>query len=249
MALDEVLAESVRAGAGPFLRFYTWEPGTLSLGRFQNPETGLSLASRGVPRVRRLTGGGGIWHESELTYSLGCTQVDVGVTGVKPSFERLCGFLLDTWVGLGWDARFAKDGAVPGPLGTFTPACFAGQEEYDILVHGKKLGGNAQRRDRTSIFQHGSIPLVLDRNRLDQLFLPGYRPDERTTTDLASCGWAGTARDLIGPLSEAFRRRLGGEWEGGTPTVEETRRADALVNDRYGTDSWTDLGSGSLRDA
>ena len=250
MALDEALAESVRAGGLPFLRFYFWEPATLSLGRFQNLQSGLTDEARDLPLVRRPTGGGGIWHADELTYSLGCVQDDLGVTGVKASFELLCGFLVQAWRSLGWNASFAKDAASDrSVLGAFTPACFAGQEEYDILVAGKKLGGNAQRRDRTSIFQHGSLPRVLDRAALDRLFLEGFRPDAASTTDLAECGWAGSSRDLIPVLASAFRGRLAVEWREGSPTEAEVHRAGVLVSERFADPSWTQTGGGSLRDA
>ena len=248
MALDEALADTVRAGGPPFLRFYFWNPGTLSLGRFQNLESGLSPAARSVPLVRRPTGGGGIWHENELTYSLSCTQDDLDVKGVKASFERLCGFLVDAWTSLEWNACFAKDRASEGPLGAFAPACFAGQEEYDVLVDGKKLGGNAQRRDRATIFQHGSLPLVLDHPTLARLFLPGFRPDPAATTDLASCGWKGSGSDLIPLLSEAFQRRLGVVWEVSSPTEEELLRAVNWEVQKFANPAWTQTGGGRLRE-
>jgi len=247
MALDEAMAESVRAGGSPFLRFYFWEPGTLSLGRFQNLESGLTTQAHSVPLVRRPTGGGGIWHENELTYSLGCAQADLDVTGVKASFEKLCGFLVQAWVSLGWDACFAKDAILHGPLGSFTPACYAGQEEYDILVGGKKLGGNAQRRDRSTIFQHGSLPLVLDHGVLEHLFLPGFRPDPAFTTDLSSCGWKGSTKGLIPVLAEAFQNRLGVEWAEGSPTPEELLRAKVLEAEKFANLEWTQTGGGNLR--
>lgn len=247
MALDEALAESVRAGGLPFLRFYTWAPSTLSLGRFQNQETGLSSEARALPRVRRSTGGGAIWHDNELTYSLGCTQDDVGCTGVKASFEKLCGFLLDTWNGLGWDARFAKDARQTSSLGNFTPACFAGQEEYDILVGGKKLGGNAQRRDKGSIFQHGSVPVCLDREALERIFLPGFRPEAGSTTDLRANGWARPVSELTPLLVAAFQTRLSNSWTSEGPDDREWERAEVLVQERFGADGWTETGGGSLR--
>ena len=37
--------------------------------------------------------------------------------------------------------------------------CFAEREKYDILINSKKVGGNAQKRVKDIIFQHGSIPL------------------------------------------------------------------------------------------
>lgn len=249
MALDEALSESVRAGGLPFLRFYFWEPGTLSLGRFQNPSDGFSKQAGHVPRVRRPTGGGGIWHENELTYSLACLQDDLGARGVKASFEVLCGFLLDTWNTLGWGAAFARDSPAIGGLGVFTPACFAGHEEYDILVGGKKLGGNAQRRDRETIFQHGSLPLKLNWNTLEDLFLPGFRPEPDQVTDLSSCGWNATAQELIPLLTEAFRSRLDIELRQSVVSAEEAARTEHWIRERYGNQAWTLTGLGSLRRA
>ncbi len=248
MAVDEALAEGVRAGSEPFLRFYLWSPATLSLGRFQNPTDGLSEEALRVPRVRRMTGGGGIWHANELTYSLGCTQEDLGTLGVKPSFERLCGFLLDTWRRLGWDADFAKDRIVDATsLGRYAPACFAGSEEYDILVAGKKLGGNAQRRDRKGIFQHGSLPLELDWAQLRALFREGYRPDPALTTDLRSCGWSGSALDLIPLLADSFQTRMAVEWRESGLSEDESARAATLTQEQFASENWTENGGGSLR--
>lgn len=249
MAADEALAESVRAGGLPFLRFYSWEPAALSVGRFQNLRTGLTEEAKTVPLVRRPTGGGGIWHADELTYSLGCQQADVNETGVKASFEKLCGFLVETWRSLGWNAGFARDIVVDqGPLGEFTPACFAGQEEYDILVDGKKLGGNAQRRDRTSIFQHGSLPRVLDHERLSSLFLEGFRPDPLTVTDLRSCGWKGPSRDLIPLLAATFAQRLAVVLQEDRLSRSEAARTEALVAERFSDPIWTQNGGGHLRE-
>ncbi len=248
MALDEALAESVRSGGLPFLRFYEWEPAALSLGRFQNP-SGLAEAARHVPRVRRPTGGGGIWHADDLTYSLGCRQDDLSVTGVKASFELLSGFLLDTWNTLGWTARFAKDAATGFELGAVTAACFAGQEEYDVTVGRKKLGGNAQRRDRLTIFQHGSIPRRLDWEMLDRLFFPDDRPSRDAVTDLEECGWKGTSAALVPLLTVAFERRLGVQAVETSPSGAETARAQILVQERFGQADWTETGGGSVRPA
>ena len=39
MALDEVAAETAGAGGPATLRTYRWEPGCLTLGRHQDPDT------------------------------------------------------------------------------------------------------------------------------------------------------------------------------------------------------------------
>src|SRR4051812_15493101 len=71
MAADEVLLDHAAASGRPALRFYTWDPPTLTLGYFQ-PSAGRHADPRlaPLPYVRRATGGGAIVHHHELTYAL-----------------------------------------------------------------------------------------------------------------------------------------------------------------------------------
>ena len=58
---------------GPVLRFYEWEPATLSIGYFQSVEKEIDMdevKKHGLGFVRRPTGGRGVLHEHELTYSV-----------------------------------------------------------------------------------------------------------------------------------------------------------------------------------
>ena len=66
MGLDEAL---LLQGEQPTVRLYTWAPDTLSLGWFQRLDE-VPGADRASRRVRRLTGGGAIHHQHELTFSL-----------------------------------------------------------------------------------------------------------------------------------------------------------------------------------
>jgi lipoate-protein ligase A len=71
MAVDEMLLDWAAEHGAACLRFYQWEKPTLSLGYFQSYEDRWDhAASRDCPVVRRLTGGGAILHDAELTYSL-----------------------------------------------------------------------------------------------------------------------------------------------------------------------------------
>lgn len=70
MAVDEALLDMAAEGRAA-LRFYQWNEATLSLGYFQHFEQRAQhAASRCCAAVRRLTGGGAIVHDRELTYSL-----------------------------------------------------------------------------------------------------------------------------------------------------------------------------------
>ena len=71
MAVDQVLLEWSAEQRSCCWRFYGWREPTLSLGYFQRYEERLQHPpSRDCPAVRRLTGGGDIVHDGELTYSL-----------------------------------------------------------------------------------------------------------------------------------------------------------------------------------
>jgi len=165
MAIDEALLLCFDPKTTPpVLRLYGWQPPALSLGRFQQAADVLDLAhcrQAGVPVVRRITGGGVIYHTEELTYSLVCTPQQIpAAASIKESFRVLTAFLLTFYRNLGLAAAYAVDHLPSGTsLGQRTPFCFAGKETYDILIHGRKIGGNAQRRLKNLIFQHGSIPL------------------------------------------------------------------------------------------
>lgn len=202
----------------PVFRVYGWDPPAVSIGRFQRPEDFLDLEAcerRGIPVVRRITGGGAIFHAREVTYSFVCPAsiLPAGLS-VAESFKRLTSFLISAYTSLGLDARYAVDAAsdassLPASeLGKPTAVCYAGQERYDILVGGKKLGGNAQRRTRDVIFQHGSIPLedasdlfegcLLNRKSiLRQTTLKGTGQDDAGgVRDYASIFYGGNATNL-----------------------------------------------------
>ena len=248
--MDEVLAESsARPGGRPFFRLYAWEPPCLSLGRFQNPSIGLNegILER-VPTVRRTTGGGAIWHSDELTYSLGFSSQLLERGSVKSSYEKVCGFLVDSWQEFGWEACFAKDSGIADQhLGSVTPACFAGKEAYDILVNGKKLGGNAQRRDREFVFQHGSLPYSLDWPTMTALFLPAALPDRKKITSLVDLDYTGSRADLQSALVRNLSRVLGIELEHDALSSQELSAVKKRENLKFADREWTLRGAGHLR--
>ncbi|HEX9022984.1 MAG TPA: lipoate--protein ligase family protein [Geobacteraceae bacterium] len=165
MAVDEALLACFDPERSlPILRIYGWEPPALSLGRFQKAHEVLDrerCGREGVVVVRRITGGGVIYHGGELTYSLVCAPHHLPpVASIKESFRVLTSFIMRFYAGLGMVPRYALDDCPAGAaLGERTPFCFAGRESYDIMIDGRKIGGNAQRRLKRAIFQHGSIPV------------------------------------------------------------------------------------------
>jgi len=244
MAVDEALLQHFDPLASmPVLRLYGWEPPAFSLGRFQRAEEALHLdrcAAAGIPVVRRITGGGVIYHAAELTYAVVCAPRHISdARGVKESFRALTGFLLRFYGNLGIEASWAVDyPSEGGRFGGRTPLCFAGQEEYDIVAGGRKIGGNAQRRLKDVVFQHGSIPL---RCALAEA-IPFFRDPPpgllEGATSLAQLGVTADPAGLRECLAAAFGESLGVDLVPSSLTAEEKATAARLGAERYGEDAW-----------
>lgn len=244
MAVDEALLENFDPQlSAPVLRLYGWTPPALSLGRFQDAAEVIDLqrcAERQVPVVRRITGGGVIYHTEELTYSIVCTPHHIpDAPSVKESFRALTSFLISFYRALGLDAVYAVEHLPAGiRFGERTPFCFAGRESYDILIGGKKIGGNAQRRLKHVIFQHGSIPL---RNVASEgITYLRHQPTglDDGITALADLGIAMDSDHLKGLLVESFRKTCGMVLVNSKLTADEKRSAERLLADRYSTEQW-----------
>ena len=244
MAIDEALLRSFDpASSLPILRLYGWSSPTLSLGRFQsagevlNPER---CREDDVAVVRRITGGGVIYHADELTYSIVCAPGQIPpASSVKDSFRVLTGFLLAFYRQLGLNAAYALDATPAGTrLGERTAFCFAGKESFDILVNGCKIGGNAQRRLKGLIFQHGSIPLV-NRAHTGLCYMREQRAEQaQGVTGLTECGIGAGPGQLRKNLAAAFSNNFTVKLCEDKLSAHEQVDAEQLSQMKYTSDSW-----------
>jgi lipoate-protein ligase A len=248
MAIDEALLGLFDPQRSePVLRTYGWNPAALSLGRFQKSDEVLDLdrcCSNVVSIVRRLSGGGALYHADELTYSIVCSPNQIPPSAsVKDSFRVLTGFLLDFYRSLGLDACYAVDTASePERLGVRTAFCFAGKETFDILINGKKIGGNAQRRHRNIIFQHGSIP-ILNRAQLGLQYMKDRSPEyAENTVSLSDCGVSEDLTTLKRLFTESFMCHMGAVITEESLSKDEQHMSDDLLSTKYATERWNLLG-------
>jgi len=166
MAADERIFTRYLKDGIPVFRVYRWQSPCFSYGISQHPEIEIDFErclSDGVDVVKRITGGGILFHHDEITYSFVCGKQDVEEPqGAFVSYREICAFLIRFYEYLGLEASFAfelerfQDRCAPHEF------CSASHEKYDIVINGKKIGGNAQRRKRQVIFQHGSIPCSIN---------------------------------------------------------------------------------------
>lgn len=157
MNIDKTIINNFSQNDEPILRFYTWEK-SFTVGVSQNPlEYSKRYPQYGNNFAKRMTGGGTLFHGHDISYSLVLPTSLMKDLNVKQSYEKICTFLLNFYRGLGLDANYAKD--IEGIILSKSEFCQVGYEAYDIIVNGIKIGGNAQKRSKNMIFQHGSIPL------------------------------------------------------------------------------------------
>ena len=180
MAIDEeLLRDAARPGALPVLRFYTWSPPAVSLGRFQDAERAVNAEAcrmHGFDIVRRITGGRAVLHRDELTYCI-VSSIDHGLfpNDVLGTYKVIAAGLLAGLRNLDIAAEMvSRSGRHAGLVksGTQEPACFSSPSWYEILVKGRKIIGSAQRRVGRAFLQHGSILIGYD-PELESEAIPG----------------------------------------------------------------------------
>lgn len=157
MAIDKALAMSFQKEDKPILRFYTWE-NSFTVGVSQDTQTYSEYYKQYKGNcAKRMTGGGVLFHGYDVSYSLVLPSSYLNNLSVKQSYEKICSFLLSFYESLNLCASYAKDNEAI--LLSKSNFCQVGYEAYDIIIQGVKIGGNAQKRTKNMIFQHGSIPL------------------------------------------------------------------------------------------
>lgn len=166
MALDEALLEAMPRIGRPVLRFYSWRERAASFGYFQkHAEVGRQTMLR--PLVRRPSAGGIVPHDADWTYSLAFpTSDDWYALSAIESYRRVHEWIQAAFARLDIATELAPccRKADPGQ-------CFAGYETFDLLWHGRKIAGAAQRRTRNGLLIQGSVqppPIALARAHWEQ---------------------------------------------------------------------------------
>ena len=252
MAVDEAILEFAGKGdAPPTLRLYAWKPACLSIG-YAQPIKDVDLGrlqERGWGIVRRPTGGRAILHIDELTYSVCGQQSNPNLSGnVLESYQRLSLALLDALRLMGIYADSVKKTSLQDSHNKNNPVCFEVPSNYEITVTGKKLIGSAQARKKSSILQHGSLPLYGDLTRILQVLnfpddiqreKAGERLLSHATTIEAVLDYPGDWWIASQAFIRAFRTVLKLNLQSTGLTVAEGRRAMELYREKYNNPKWT----------
>ncbi|MFH1443402.1 MAG: biotin/lipoate A/B protein ligase family protein [Candidatus Micrarchaeota archaeon] len=228
MALDEACSEAIMQGKAPStIRFYGWDPSAVSIGYHQSILDEVNLEeckSQQVDVVRRRTGGGAVYHdtEGEITYSIIAPEAFF-VKDILLSYKVICQPIIDALSELKLKAEFK-------PIN-------------DIIVNGKKISGNAQTRRQGVLLQHGTVLYDVDVRKMFSLLKVSQEKIsdkmiatvEERVTSAKKLGL--TDRNaLYQSLERAFVN--GREYEPGSWTEFELIRGKELSETKYKTKEW-----------
>ncbi|MEH7345503.1 biotin/lipoate A/B protein ligase family protein [Bacillus sp. JJ1532] len=255
MALDEALLDWNSAGKiPPTIRFYGWNPATLSIGYFQNVDREINMDAvkqHGLGFVRRPTGGRGVLHEHELTYSVIVSEEHPQMPKtVTEAYRVISEGILKGFQHLGMDAYFAvpkTDEERESLKNPRSAVCFDAPSWYELVVEGRKVAGSAQTRQKGVILQHGSILLDIEEDKLFSLFkYPNDRVKERMQRAFKNKAVAineiSQERITLEQAKEAFRigfaEGLNIELEPYELTEDELAYVNKIAKERYEQDEW-----------
>lgn len=208
--------------AAAVLRIYGWKPPAVSIGYFQSMDLEIDVHEcrrRGIDLVRRITGGGAVYHEAELTYSF---LTNVFSNDIIQSYISICNPVVQAIRKLGFDARFA-------PLN-------------DIVIgKGVKVSGNAQTRRMNVLLQHGTVLLDVNVEKMFSfLRVPSEKIKDKLISDVKErvSGLNRSFDEVAQNLKMSFSEGFDAELLSDRLTDEEYSKVHSLIKEKYSSDSW-----------
>ena len=248
MAVDEAIMKARIDNFVPnTLRFYMWNPSAVSIGRFQKLENEVHLDNcrkYGVDIVRRISGGGAVYHDSkgEITYSiiaklrdLGCKTLDM-----PSAYQKICCGLNEAVKILGANAEYRP----PDP-----------KRCPNLAIKGKKISGNAQSCKKGVLLQHGTFLLDINHIRMFTLLKVPWAKSLNEVLKVSKRKLTSTRQELNSQFSteeayhalvQGFQKALGVQFKEGKVTKYEQQLSKKIGKERFVTEEWNFLGKSSI---
>lgn len=203
--------EELLRNGEPAARVEVLASGALSVGVSQRDDAACVVRARrrGIPIVRRSTGGLALWHApGDIAWSLVLPRSDPRVGN---DFSKAYGRLGAGVVQLLRD--FGISAAWTAPAGPVTEYCLLSGRGDVLTVEGRAVGGAAQHLTRKALLHHGVLSYRLDPSRLRELFDLSPVLVERSLTclELVAGGvapeeWARRLEDILVSPADPRRR-------------------------------------------
>jgi lipoate-protein ligase A len=208
-----------------FAFIYVNDP-SIIIGKHQNAYAEMNLTyilEKGIPVVRRISGGGTVWHDpGNVNFSF----ILNGEEGQLVNFRKYAMPVL----------RYLQNLQIPAEFGS----------RNEILVDGKKISGNAEHIFRNRVLHHGTLLFSSDLVALQSALATGPGKYQDRAVQSVRSGVANVLdflepkatvsafrNDLIVHLSRSFEGSEGYEL-----SETETDRIGELVSRKYHTWNW-----------
>jgi len=180
MRIDTDLLENLSDHSQPTLHLYDWKNDCATYGYFVDPFDFLSkegVERRKLELARRPTGGGIIFHMWDFAFS-------VAVPSHSKYFSQNT---LDNYAFVNNAVLLAaqeflqtqeKPEIIPDDFAPLDVSCkrfcMAQPTKYDVVLHGKKIAGAAQRKTKQGFLHQGTISLMMPpKEYLEEVLLQG----------------------------------------------------------------------------
>ena len=248
MAIDEAILKARTENKVPnTLRFYQWNPSAVSIGRFQKLENEVHVDNckkHGVDVVRRISGGGAVYHdtEGEITYSIVAKLNDLGCNDLDmlSAYQKICSGLNEAVRILGTKAEYRP----PDP-----------KRCPNLAISGKKISGNAQTSKKGILLQHGTFMLDINHEKmftflrvpwaktLDEIVAVSKR---KLTSARQELGQNFSTEEAHQALIEGFKTAMNITFVESELTAYEKSLVEKIKKERFGTEEWNFFGKASV---
>ena len=235
MAIDEAILWHRRDNKVPdTFRLYRWQPSAVSIGCFQgiNLEVNLDACkTRGFDVVRRITGGGAVFHsyEGEVTYSFITPEINPKIPkNILESYGVICQGVVEACAELG------LTGAQFKPVN-------------DVQYKDRKISGNAQTRKQHMVLQHGTVlvgfdPIIMfevlkvSKEKISDKLIQSVH--KRVTSISTELNRQVSPKETADALILGFEKALGIKLIPGELTSSELELANQIRKDRFSSRDW-----------
>ncbi len=238
MAIDEaILTYRIEDEVPNTIRFFRWKPSAVSIGKFQTLQNEVQIENcqkLNIDVVRRITGGGTVYHdsESEITYSVTANKQQLGTQDITSIYQLIYKGLVEALKTLGITADFQEGNGKTCP---------------NLTVNGRKISGSAQTHKNGTVLQHGTLLLDIDLQKMFTLLRVPWAQNCMQVVNIAEKKHTSintelqrkiTTNEVHKALTEGFQTAFNTELEETQLSEKETELAKKLCREKYSTTEW-----------
>jgi len=169
MSMDQTLFENIQAKKIPaFLRFYSMESPSVTVGYFSKKgnQSAIEAITKEFTVVKRPTGGGIVYHGSDLVFSFGAdSKLFQHLKSTGSSYRWIHSMFQQGFKRKGISVQGVDEGDIkPKGQEVCRGLCFENPVAGDLTYEGRKVAGGAQKRQKNYFLHQGSISLSFSKN-------------------------------------------------------------------------------------